>query len=98
MVSACPNCAIVSADEINDPGLRLQPKVRRSLQILADGFGFGRVRSSAYLAGAVILAGLLRHVVHIYGGISPDAMRAGAITVVPIIVLALMLGAKRRGR
>jgi hypothetical protein len=44
----------------------------------------------AILFVAVIIAGVLRHVFHVYGGLSREEIRAGALMVIPAIALAIM--------
>ena len=44
----------------------------------------------AFLIGAVITAAALRHGVHIYGGISPEDIRAGALLAIPAVALAII--------
>jgi hypothetical protein len=45
---------------------------------------------------AVIVAALLRHAVHVYGGYSREDIRAGALMAVPLFALLLVLGSNRQ--
>ena len=49
----------------------------------------------AFLVGAVITADVLRHAVHVYGGISREDIRAGALMAIPAVALAIIFS---RGR
>ncbi len=49
----------------------------------------------AFLVGAVITAAVLRHAVHVYGGISREDIRAGALMAIPAVALAIIFS---RGR
>jgi hypothetical protein len=51
-----------------------------------------------FLIAALVTAGLLRHTVHIYGGVAPEDIRKGALIIlaaVAFIVLALTLSRNR---
>ena len=41
----------------------------------------------AFLIGAIIVAAVLRHTVHVYGGFSREEIRAGALLALPAAVL-----------
>ncbi len=41
----------------------------------------------AFLIGAVIIAAVLRHTVHVYGGFSREEIRAGALIAIPAVLL-----------
>lgn len=45
----------------------------------------------AFLMAAVFIAALLRHTVHVYGGIPPEQIRAGALMVMPLVLLLLIV-------
>ena len=52
-----------------------------------------------FLIGALVTAALLRHTVHIYGGIAPAGIRKGALVVLaPVSLLLLLALAVRGGR
>ena len=44
----------------------------------------------AILFVTVIIAGLLRHVFHVYGGLSREEIRVGALMTIPAIALAII--------
>jgi hypothetical protein len=45
----------------------------------------------AILIVTVIIAGVLRHLFHVYGGLSREEIRAGALMAIPAIVLAIII-------
>jgi hypothetical protein len=48
-----------------------------------------------FLIAALLTAALLRHAVHIYGGIAPEGIRKGALVVLaPITLILLVLMAR----
>ena len=50
----------------------------------------------AILFAAVVAAAALRHVVHVYVGLSREEIRAGALIAVPLVVIAIILFRKAR--
>ena len=44
---------------------------------------------------AILAAALLRHAIHIYGGIAPAEIRLGAVLAIPAVVLVLLLLGRR---
>lgn len=44
----------------------------------------------AFLIAAVIIAALLRHAIHVYGGLSREEIRAGALIAIPAVALLLI--------
>ena len=49
----------------------------------------------AFTITAVAIAALLRHTVHVYGGFSPDDIRAYALMSVPLFVTLLVVARDR---
>jgi len=49
----------------------------------------------AFVIAAVIVAALLRHTVHVYGGFTREEIRTGALIALPV-VLVFFLGRWRR--
>ena len=109
-VWTCQNCAIAFADDSRSTKLsRLEGApngVKRSrsfrtacamLDILNSRFRY-LVR---FLIAALLTAALLRHTVHIYGGITPEGIRKGALFVLVPIALVLLaltvMGSRRQG-
>jgi hypothetical protein len=94
---------IIVADERHSPkgvsGTRKPPNLAR---LARSVFGMMEVLNSrvryalAFLMAALIAAALLRHVVHVYGGISREEIRAGALLAISVVSLALFLFARRR--
>jgi hypothetical protein len=101
MVATCPNCAIASVDEWRADNLK-------NLAIATRGIWHGVARMDsfdrrfryvfAFLIGAVIFAAVLRHVVHVYGGITREEIRAGALMAIPGIALAIIFLRRKRQR
>jgi hypothetical protein len=52
----------------------------------------------ATLFAALVAAAALRHVVHVYGGLSREEIRTEALIAIPIIALALILFRRKRQR
>ena len=101
MVATCPNCAIASVDEWRTHNVR-------KLAITTRGFWHGVARMDsfeqrfryvlAFLIGAVITAAVLRHVLHVYGGIPPEEMRWDALMAIPAVALAIIFFRRKRQR
>jgi hypothetical protein len=95
MIVTCPNCGIARVDE-------------RRAAITARGLWHGVARMYsldrrfryvvAFLIGALITAAALRHVVHVYGGISREEIRAGALMAIPGVALAIIIFRRMRHR
>jgi hypothetical protein len=50
----------------------------------------------AFLLGAVIVAAVLRHTVHVYGGFSREEIRTGALLALPAAMFVMVLVRRRR--
>jgi hypothetical protein len=108
MVAHCQNCAIASTEEW--PAAESKPfDDAKPMASITRGFCRGvasRMRSLnlrfrhvlAFLIGAVITAAALRHGVHIYGGISREEIRVGALMAIPAVALALIFIRRKRQR
>jgi hypothetical protein len=48
-----------------------------------------------FLIIGIAVAALLRHVIHVYGGVSPPDIRFAALTAVPVFSFVLLLPAQR---
>ena len=105
MIARCPNCAIASADEWRAAESKILDSAKKIARVTR---GFWRGVASrmdslnlrfryvlAFLIGAVISAAALRHGVHVYGGISPEDIRVGALMAIPAVALAIIFS---RGR
>jgi uncharacterized membrane protein YdcZ (DUF606 family) len=95
LVSRCPNCAIVTADEprlTKAKGRHYAPKLgHRVLGLMQAGLTMLealnlRVKHIvAVLIAAFVIAALLRHTVHVYAGFSREEIRLGALVAVVVI-------------
>jgi hypothetical protein len=100
MIARCPNCAIASAEEWRAAESKTLDSAKKIASITRDFWrGVASRMDSlnlrfryvlAFLIGAVITAAGLRHGVHIYGGISPEDIRAGALLAIPAVALAII--------
>jgi hypothetical protein len=97
--SVCPNCAIPSAEpEIlanGEQSGRIKQYVWRGLARM-DSLDLRVRRIVAFIIGAVIVAGILRHAFHVYGGYSRPEIAMGALIAVPAVVLVIILLRKKR--
>jgi hypothetical protein len=104
MVAHCPNCAAVvewptAKSEILDDLKKFRAtcleRLGRAIGSM-DPLGFRFRYFVATLFVTVIIAGLLRHVFHVYGGFSREEIRAGALMVIPVVALAIMFFQRKR--
>ena len=101
MIACCPNCARASVDvwpaaesQIIDKAKKLAITTWGYWQraaIWMDSLDQRFRHVLAFLIGAVITAAALRHAIHIYGGISREEIRAGALVAVPAVALAIII-------
>jgi hypothetical protein len=97
IVCSCPNCAIVSADPAGSANSVGTLSVVRGIRMIASfNSRFRNIVASVIVA--VLAAALLRHGIHMYGGISPPEIRLGAILGIPAVVLVLLLLGRRGAR
>jgi hypothetical protein len=97
IVCSCPNCAIVSADPAGSANSVGTLSVIRGIRMIASfNSRFRNIVASVIVA--VLAAALLRHAIHMYGGISPPEIRLGAILGIPAVVLVLLLLGRRGAR
>jgi hypothetical protein len=102
LILCCPNCAL-ALEEVH----RAEPRNARDQldrtalapRYLAGSYARGsvnwRFRFTLLFVMAVLVAAMLRHTVHVYGGISPEEMRAAALLLIPIAAVVMMLLRKR---
>jgi hypothetical protein len=99
MIATCPNCAIACVDEWRAAESKILDNVKQAVTTRrAFWHGVGRMHSLdrrfryvlAFLIAALITAAALRHAVHVYGGISREAIRAGALMAIPAVALVLI--------
>jgi hypothetical protein len=99
IVASCANCGIARADEwraAESKTLDNAKKLARNTRGLWRGLASRYVLT--FLLGAVITAAALRHSVHVYGGISPEEIRAGALMAIPAVALAIIFFRRKRQR
>ena len=97
IVCSCPNCAIVSADPAGSANSVGTLSVIRGVRMIASfNSRFRNIVASVIVA--VLAAALLRHGIHMYGGISPPEIRLGAILGIPAVVLVLLVLGRRGAR
>jgi hypothetical protein len=90
LVCSCPNCAIVSADPADSLGSFGTPSIIRGARMIASfNSRFRNIVASVIIA--VLAAALLRHAIHVYGGISPAEIRVGAVLGIPAVALVLLI-------
>ena len=82
MVAACPNCAIAIADDS-----RPLQTIERAMDWLNRRFR----HIVAFSLAAVIVAALLRHGFHVYGGLSRDEIREDALISIPAVMFLVAL-------
>jgi hypothetical protein len=98
LIVSCPNCAMSSAREWRaeskalDRLKTLATNTRSFWQGVAGRMGALNLRSRyvlTFLIGAIITSALLRHIIHTYGGISREGIRAGALVTIVVVTLAI---------
>jgi hypothetical protein len=107
IIASCPNCAMVSADvlpaaesQIIDKAKKLAIKTRAFWQKVATPM----MESTSYkfryilalLVGALATAASLRHLIHTYGGLPREEIRARALAAIPIVALAIVFFRRKR--
>jgi hypothetical protein len=106
MVASCPNCAITSAADCRAAKsvAHSQPKNLREIdrsfwQTMTDAGDKlnSRVRHIlAALFAAAIVAAVLRHVLHIYGGLPREEIRVDALVALAAFAVAMILLRRKR--
>ena len=98
LIVPCPNCAMSSAREWRaeskalDRLKTLATNTRSFWQGVAGRMDALNLRSRSvltFLVGAIITLALLRHIIHTYGGISREGIRAGALVTIVVVTLAI---------
>jgi hypothetical protein len=98
LIVSCPNCAMSSAREWRaeskalDRLKTLATNTRCFWQGVAGRIDALNLRSRyvlTFLVGAIITSALLRHIIHTYGGISREGIRAGALVTIVVVTLAI---------
>jgi hypothetical protein len=103
MIASCPNCAMANEWLVaKSKNLDYAKRLKQLKSIIWDtprGMATARPRLRYVLSfpvGAVVDAAALRHGVHVYGGLSREEMRAGALLAIPIVALAMIFFQRRR--
>lgn len=94
MVTTCPNCAIVFADD--GRGLAEITRQFQTIEVVMDWLNKRFRYILAFLLAAVVVAALLRHGFHVYGGFSREEIREDALLALPDVVLLVVLFRRRR--
>jgi hypothetical protein len=95
MIASCPNCAIAvdwrtaEWETFNKLSASCCELLGRGISFM-DPLSFRFRYFVAILFVTVLIAGVLRHVFHVYGGFSREEIRAGALMAIPAIALAIM--------
>ena len=93
--SACPNCALVpAAPEIAKQSGRITRYLGRG-RARMESLNLRTRRVVAFIIGAVIVAAILRHGFHVYGGYSRPEIAVGALIALPAVMLIFLLLRKR---
>ena len=108
IIASCANCGIARADEwraAESNALDKAKTLARNTWSLWQGSASSMVSLNrrfryvpTFLLGALITAAALRHGVHVYGGISPEEIRAGALMAIPAVALAIIFFRRKRQR
>jgi len=100
MVVCCPNCAMASAQGCHadkTKGSNFSDFVRHGMPGTMQFQLSLRLRFIlAFLLTAVITAALLRHVIHVYGGMSREEIRLDALLALPAVGAAIIFFRRRR--
>ena len=93
-VSRCPNCALAPTKPVTKPASSSAfSRVIEMIQALNSRFKIVMVLAFA----AVLVAGILRHTLHVYGGIAPADIRSDSLLLVSAIaIVTLVFRASRR--
>lgn len=89
MVAACPNCGIAATDD--GRGFAKPPNLQQMSKRPSEWLNRRFRHILAFFLAAVIVAALLRHGVHVYGGLSRDEIGEYALIAIPAAVLLFAL-------
>jgi len=92
IVASCPNCGMASPDEPHAAQSRKRDNTKEPRKPLNPRLKY----ALTLLPAATITAAALRHGVHVYGGISREEIRAGALMAIPVVALAIFFFRRKR--
>jgi hypothetical protein len=107
-ISACPKCVVAPAemrDSLRPTRLEIARKLAnpkraiRAIYRMIETLNYRVKRVLMFAIGALFVAGLLRHTIHVYGGFDREAIRWFALLLLgPVVLctLALTLKSLRR--
>lgn len=95
-VSRCPNCALAPTEPVSRATLSIDfGRAVRMIQPLNSRFKVVVL----FAIAAVLVAGVLRHTLHVYGGIEPADIRADALLLVcALAIVAVVFNVSRSRR
>jgi hypothetical protein len=102
----CPNCAVASAPDSSSTNRRSLDFAKK-FALLAGRWWAGACRMEqainsrvkyalAFFIAAILVAAILRHAVHVYGGFSRGEIRDAALIALPAAIVVFHLLRKRR--
>ena len=103
-IACCPNCALVSAER-GDAESQIIDKEKKLAITRAFWQVAARMTEStndrfwyvlALLIGALATAASMRHLIHTYGGVPREEIRAAALVAIPIVALATVFFLRKR--
>jgi hypothetical protein len=107
MIGCCPNCAIVSVDVVPAAESQIIEKAKKlaiTTRVFWQKVATPMMKSTndrfryvlALIIGALATAASLRHLIHTYGGLPREEIRAGALLAIPIVALAIVFYRRKR--
>jgi hypothetical protein len=87
-VSRCPNCALAPTKPVTKPGSSSAfSRAIKMIQALNSRFKIVMILAFA----AVLVAGILRHTLHVYGGIEPADIRSDTLLLLSAIAIVVVV-------
>ena len=104
MIATCPNCGMAcgersgAAEILNsaEKSYRTRWNFWPGIASMMDALNLQFRHVVAFIVGALIVAAVLRHTIHVYGGFSREEIRAGALAALPAVVLAIIFLERKR--
>jgi|GEM_PF-1441988 hypothetical protein len=94
-IATCPNCAMVSTERSRTSESN-NWNFRQGHASVMDRFNQWFKYIAAVLIGAAIIAAVLRHAVHVYGGFAREEIRTGALIAIPAVLLVIIFLRRKR--